>query len=228
MLAGKIINGGSGNWGDISMSAHPDLGVENAKRMVEFILNLSAPVAESLPLEGTYKIANEASDSRSVYVLKAAYTDKGASGTRPVSADQIVVLRNPLVKLSEIPIRKGSMNVKLPATGGEIEIIPKQGDFLAFSKIDLTGLSVVEFSGKAAGTLEIRMDSPDGKLLAKVDSLAGKSSPGAPSDKMSKFTMDISGQTGIHDVYFILKEGKSFMIQNQLHFFQDRNIAKER
>ena len=40
MLAGKIIKGGSGNWGDIVMNPHPDLSQENAEKMARYVLSL--------------------------------------------------------------------------------------------------------------------------------------------------------------------------------------------
>lgn len=40
MLVGKIINGGKGNWGEVAMTAHPDLPKEDAKEMVNYILSL--------------------------------------------------------------------------------------------------------------------------------------------------------------------------------------------
>ena len=39
-LADKIINGGSGVWGDVMMSPHPGIDKENAKKMVKYILTL--------------------------------------------------------------------------------------------------------------------------------------------------------------------------------------------
>ena len=40
MLAGKIIKGGAGNWGDIPMSPHPSITEDDAKEMVKYILSL--------------------------------------------------------------------------------------------------------------------------------------------------------------------------------------------
>lgn len=40
LLAGKIIKGGSGNWGDIPMAPHPTISVNDAKEMVKYILSL--------------------------------------------------------------------------------------------------------------------------------------------------------------------------------------------
>jgi len=40
MLAGKIIDGGSGVWGDIPMTPHPEISKTDAKEMVRYILSL--------------------------------------------------------------------------------------------------------------------------------------------------------------------------------------------
>ncbi len=40
MLVGKIIAGGSGNWGEIPMAPHPNITKEDAKEMVEYVLSL--------------------------------------------------------------------------------------------------------------------------------------------------------------------------------------------
>ena len=40
MLAGKIIKGGQGNWGEIPMAGHPNVSEEDASAMVEYILSM--------------------------------------------------------------------------------------------------------------------------------------------------------------------------------------------
>ena len=40
MLAHKIMSGGSGNWGNIPMVAHPGISVEDAKSMATYVLLL--------------------------------------------------------------------------------------------------------------------------------------------------------------------------------------------
>ena len=39
-LANKIIKGGSGNWGNIAMSPHPNLSMTDARDMVKYILSV--------------------------------------------------------------------------------------------------------------------------------------------------------------------------------------------
>ena len=41
MLADKIIKGGSGNWGQIPMTPHPTVSVDDAKQMVKYVLLLN-------------------------------------------------------------------------------------------------------------------------------------------------------------------------------------------
>ncbi|MEJ7778839.1 MAG: c-type cytochrome [Daejeonella sp.] len=40
MLAGKVIKGGAGVWGDIPMAPHPSISNDDAKEMVKYILSL--------------------------------------------------------------------------------------------------------------------------------------------------------------------------------------------
>jgi cytochrome c len=40
VLASKIIKGGSGNWGDVPMSPHPSLPMQDANTIVAFILQM--------------------------------------------------------------------------------------------------------------------------------------------------------------------------------------------
>jgi cytochrome c len=39
-LANKVIKGGSGNWGTVAMSPHPNLSQSDAQEMVKYILSL--------------------------------------------------------------------------------------------------------------------------------------------------------------------------------------------
>jgi cytochrome c len=40
MLADKVIKGGSGHWGEVAMTPHPDLSKDDAKELVKYILSL--------------------------------------------------------------------------------------------------------------------------------------------------------------------------------------------
>ncbi|ELR73750.1 Putative secreted glycosyl hydrolase [Fulvivirga imtechensis AK7] len=51
-LAQKIIAGGTGNWGEVPMTAHPDLQEDDAKQMVAYILSLDGEEPESGEAKG--------------------------------------------------------------------------------------------------------------------------------------------------------------------------------
>ncbi|MBO9564244.1 MAG: c-type cytochrome [Niastella sp.] len=42
ILSGKVINGGSGNWGQVPMAPHATLSKTDAEKLVKYILSLSA------------------------------------------------------------------------------------------------------------------------------------------------------------------------------------------
>lgn len=46
-LVKKVIDGGSGNWGSIAMTPHPDLGKQKARTIVEWILSLKPSAGAS-------------------------------------------------------------------------------------------------------------------------------------------------------------------------------------
>ena len=40
MLVAKVMNGGSGNWGQVAMAAHPNLPATDVRKMVQYILSI--------------------------------------------------------------------------------------------------------------------------------------------------------------------------------------------
>lgn len=81
-LVNKVINGGSGVWGETSMSAHPQLKIEDVTTIVNYILSLDPNSAENkgLPLKGTLHFNKHLGQAKSgQYILKATYQDKGLS-----------------------------------------------------------------------------------------------------------------------------------------------------
>ncbi|MDQ3394465.1 MAG: ThuA domain-containing protein [Bacteroidota bacterium] len=61
LLAKKIIDGGGGNWGTTYiMSAHPQVSLEDSRKMVEYILSLAHPEKKYkiLPLWDRYILSN--------------------------------------------------------------------------------------------------------------------------------------------------------------------------
>ncbi len=179
MLAGKIITGGTGNWGENVMSAHPELPTAEAAEMAGYILSLSGEGQKAkLPLRGEYAIDLPKGDpGKGVYILRAAYQDEGAGKLPSLSAEQTIVLRNANVHVFGFDtyerVRKISNN------GMDLLLPDGPGAYVALKDVSLSGVSAVNVVAMApipmvnaiGGVVELHVEGPDGPLLAKSDFL---------------------------------------------------------
>lgn len=151
-LTEKIINGGSGVWGETAMSAHPTLTEDDVHQIVTWILSLSdrTAVKKSLPASGTIVPPADTKSDR-VLVLSASYSDKGGNQIKSLTGTNTLIIKS---------------NTRLL---GDAEKTEKEG--LALKQIDLTGVRSLnvtciqqEVPGKTP-VLEVRLDAADGILL---------------------------------------------------------------
>ena len=216
MLANKIINGGSGNWGEIAMAAHPDLSLTDAKQMAEYILSLSEsakPQKSKYPTAGAYTSdAHIGSKTNGTYVLTASYTDKGGGKIEGLNAQQTFLLRYPQVEAETFD--EGSITkMNLPAGTAPgideplgIAIGTKNGYFM-FKDIDLTGVKAIKGRfGMAAGIVkggdvEFRLGSQDGELLGTIVIAVGLTEFGL-KEFQTNFSKPVSGR---QDLYVVFK-----------------------
>ena len=84
-LANKVITGGGGVWGEVAMTAHPQLSKEESTEIVKYVLALGE-AQTTLPARGT-KVLQEHSQEKKpgLYQLTASYTDGGGGGIAPLS-----------------------------------------------------------------------------------------------------------------------------------------------
>ncbi|WP_375445815.1 ThuA domain-containing protein [uncultured Fibrella sp.] len=204
-LAQKIISGGGGEWGEQAMSAHPQLKVEEAEDMVRYIQSLAdTKVAEKHPLQGNYMTQDHTKDGS--YILTATYTDRGNGQIGPLTQVKSVALRSPKFKAVNFDEKKDISTVKMP-TGNEVAIATKNGSYLAYNDIDLTGISGLSASvtaraeRSAGGKVEVRADSPTGPLLGDADVAVGTSGP--VSIPFKKPT------SGMHKLYLVFVNPES-------------------
>ncbi|WP_423149308.1 ThuA domain-containing protein [Rubrolithibacter danxiaensis] len=216
-LAKKIISGGSGVWGEVSMSAHPKITQADATKMVKYILNLSnKPAAnKSLPVKGTIMAKlPEGDKGNGIYLLRAAYKDKGALGIPGITAEKTFTLRNARISASSFDASNSVQVYKVPQMGNMV-IGSSNGAYIGFNKIDLTGISELTFTAlapkeqanAAGGTVEMRIDSPTGKIVGESTSIN-------PVEMAKMFsqpptTLKLAPTSGVHDIYFIYKNPKA-------------------
>lgn len=212
-LAKKIINGGSGVWGDVPMAAHPTLSVADATTMVEYIRSLGEEnVQVSYPVKGNYTttIPPGVSD-QGVLILRASYTDKGANGLPPATSEQVMILRNASVPPSTADQSDKIMKYTLPQPPITVMIGQGNGAFIGFNDVDLTNINKIMFVagaqakyGSAGGTIEVRIDSPTGTLVGESTPILPTETP-APAIAFA----DVKPTSGKHHVYFVYKNDKA-------------------
>jgi cytochrome c len=223
LLMDKVINGGSGVWGDHGMSAHPELSVADAKRMVDYILSIKEvkPTVAPLPLSGhVYPEIPEGEDGQGGYLLRASYTDKGAGNIGPLTSVDYLVLRNPFLDPQLAENRKG---VQLMTTPRVNFFMTGDQSHIGFNSLDLTGVEqinlFVDVSPRAdaiGGYVEVRLGSPTGELIGQTQKMEPKSlgfmRPPAgvnPVDWRRQNTPQaeakIKAVSGIQDVYFVFR-----------------------
>ncbi|MBN3521248.1 PQQ-dependent sugar dehydrogenase [Algoriphagus lutimaris] len=223
MLVSKIINGGSGVWGDHAMSAHPQLSEADAKRMVEYIFSLNEvnPTVTSLPLEGQLNPQfPTGEDGQGGFLLRAFYTDKGAGNITSLTGEDYVALRNPFLDPQLSEMRKG---VQLLTTPSINFFMVGDQSYIGFKDIDLTEvqeivlyLGISNRNGAKGASVEVRVDSPTGTLIGQTEKVTeapnGGFRPPAGVSRLewrrqnsAKPSAKISEVSGKHDIYFIFK-----------------------
>lgn len=213
-LTKKVIAGGSGVWGETPMSGHPQLAASDAADMVKYILSLSEKkaTANSLPVKGVYTTKLPANDKgQGIYMMRAAYSDHGANGIPSLSSEENLVLRNPKVSSHKFDKYEGVQKMKF--NGMEFIIPNTSASYIGLNKTDLTGITEVLLSvsapkpqlNAAGGTIELRIDSPTGKLINEPLVIE-------PSDKMSfgdQKSIKLIPTEGVHDLYILFKNSKA-------------------
>lgn len=206
-LSQKIIDGGNGVWGENAMPAHPSLKVEEAKKIVKWVLSLSEESAPkpSFPPQGEIvpdpdKIKNPAIVLR----LFASYTDKGGVGIKPLSGSDVIYLRNNIMSVNDL-IKTNGFEAKDTLGSNYLKFPQNQGWILA-GKLDMTGIENIVLTGvgdrqEIRYMIEIRRDGPEGKKL-------GEAELNIPTEKRKvayKIPVWESEGGGVGDIYICVK-----------------------
>ncbi len=213
-LIDKVIKGGSGVWGDLMMSPHPQLTSEETEKMIRYILSLNEKgVTAGLPYKGTYALnKHKSADKEGAYIFTASYTDKGANGIKPLTATKVISLSYPLISADRYQERKKATTFKVtkdiwPGLENEIMLVlPSDHGVIRYNDIDLTDVGQIKFNLAVApnyfsgGELQLFIDSEDGQPIG-----IGKFEPGLTDMGFKDFGVDIKSTQGIHDLILKVK-----------------------
>lgn len=202
-LQTKIIEGGSGVWGEVVMPAHPTVTKEEARQLALYIQSLVADGSKkpSLPAKGQLTPKNDA--KANVMVLTASYTDQGTETTIPLTGVARTNLQSSTVGFSKDMKIEGFTAVTF--NGTDLLLVPGGEGWFALEDIDLTGITNVlltvgwQEAPKGAIGFEIRQGSPDGELVGSGKMAAPV--PGQPGGLLPlSITKTIAEKT---DLYFV-------------------------
>ncbi|WP_276389954.1 ThuA domain-containing protein [Eudoraea chungangensis] len=170
-LQAKIISGGNGVWGEVTMPAHPNITKEQSRQIATYILSLAdnGKKNNSLPTKGTI-IPKPAQEGHSL-VITASYTDSGKGNAAPLTGIKRIALKGNTLPFASKTKQEGFMAVTFG--GKNLLIVPQKDAWYVLENIDLNGVKSVQINTawrgmpKAGIDFEVRLNKPDGKLLGK-------------------------------------------------------------
>ena len=226
MLAGKIINGGSGNWGQVAMAAHPDLSETEAKQMAEYIFSLSesaTPKKSKYPPSGSYtNDSHIGSKTKGTYILTASYTDQGGGEIEGLNAQQTFLLNYPKIEAEDFD-EGSSQKMNVPAgTVPDLDealsiAIGQKGKYFMFKDLDLTGVKAIKgrFAVAAGiikgGDVEFRVGGIDGELLGTITVEVGLTEFGL-KEFQTNFNKSVEGKQDFYVVFKSEEKDESTMV----------------
>ena len=149
LLSDKVIKGGSGVWGEVAMAPHPDIGLPEAKQIVQYILSLSntKKPEPTLPVKAeiTVKIPDGVDPTKGVYRVSASYKDKGANGVKAITSEQTLILKNPTLLFGNADDASPSI-MRFKMGESNLLIVMAQNTHALFKKIDMTGVKNLYFT----------------------------------------------------------------------------------
>ncbi len=171
-LRKKIVEGGTGVWGEVMMPAHPNVTADESRQIASYIISLAdggQRSKPSLPPKGSVKA--EANSPGNLMVLTASYTDSGAEGAIPLTGSNSVALQSNTVRFSDKTVSQDMMAVTFG--GQDLLVLNGPKGWFQLDDIDLTGVNVVVLGAgwqeapKVGYNFDIRVGGPDGEIIGK-------------------------------------------------------------
>ncbi|ASZ14763.1 ThuA domain-containing protein [Chitinophaga pendula] len=173
-LAGKILHGAGGTWGENTMAAYTALSETEAYNIIHYIFSLmqTAQRQPSLPLSGEIDpTLGQPIKNNGVFYLLASYTDKGGPGIKPITSNASVQLINARIPAESFDKADGASAMEVD---GVKYVIPTAQGWVMYKDLDLTdvnGISLIYYILDVLQygyIVEARLDHPEGTKLGEV------------------------------------------------------------
>jgi cytochrome c len=198
----RVLKGSTGAWGKIPMIPHSQHTEEEVREMVGWVYSLQPAglVRVFSGFVGEIPIPKEDGGKPGHYRLEANYIDRGVGSIPPLSASATIYLRPRLVEAESADVIHGPQILGSgTAGGGKFIGAINHGHYLQFNGITLEHvkrLTLKVASAGAGGAIEIRLDNPEGELLATVPVEVN-----GAWEKWYERTVELPETQGRHDLY---------------------------
>ena len=180
-------------------------------------------LAEKTGCEGTFETlsaSGHGAEANVFPVIEAVYTDKGSAGAGALTGrDQAILQPDP--KQAEFYTSTGRVpgggsdgdpgvqteTTSDPQGGGQNIGFIEDGDYVSFEPFNLEGIRAITFrvaSGGAGGTIQLRLDAPDGPLVAETATIA----PTGGWQNWTDVNLDLPNPPeGTHELFVVFRGG---------------------
>jgi cytochrome c len=197
----RVLKGSTGVWGKIPMIPHSQHTVDEIREMVGWVYSLQPDglVRVFHGFVGEIPVGKEEAAKAGHFRLEANYTDRGTGIVPSLNASATLVLRPRRFEAELADAISGPQVLSAgTASGGKFIGAINSGHFLRFTDISFDSVKRIGLriaSAGAGGAIELRLDKPDGPLLATV--------PVEVNGHWEKFyerTVDLPPTRGRHDL----------------------------
>ena len=170
----RVLKGSTGVWGKIPMIPHSHHTTDEIREMVGWIYSLEpSSLTRVYPgFAGSVPVSTEEAAKGGRYRLEASYLDRGA-GPIPALAGTATVFLRPRQIEAEVAdeVRGPQILASGQASAGRFLGAINHGHTIRFHDLPMDqvrGAALRMASAGAGGAVEVRLDAPDGPLLATV------------------------------------------------------------
>ncbi|MDF2159087.1 ThuA domain-containing protein [Algoriphagus sp. CAU 1675] len=212
-LMNKIKNGGGGVWGETVMPANPNLKESELRALVSYVFSLAEDQKPSLPASGSLDpTLGKAPAPNGALVINASYTDAGGENIKPLSGSSSLVLKANTLSFASAGDMTGYTSMTYD--GNHLMMVPSEKASFSMPATDLTDVGSITFTVASVEPIkiplnfEVRLDSPEGEVVAKGTYVQGPAvkSPDLPV-MYGQATIPVTGSTnGKKRKLFIVSE----------------------
>ena len=198
-IASKIISGGSGVWGEISMSAHPLFSTGDAAKMADYILSLAGEDKHVIEMgvQGTIGILANDEQNNITYVLRASYRDGGGAGMDPITVSTFRMFQPPRLEAEHFSTHRDMLS----SVGATSISMGFSSTYISFKHIDLSNVDSVTFRYNYKGPecfIAVKTRSPEGELIGEARFTGNPEIRG-----YRELTVPIKETHGVQEIFFL-------------------------